>query len=41
MTAAGGLGATIAFVVLVALAVGFFFYNAQRLVGYLRIGRAD
>jgi Fe-S oxidoreductase/nitrate reductase gamma subunit len=38
VTAAGGVGATIAFVVVVGLAIGFFSYNAQRLVGYLRIG---
>jgi Fe-S oxidoreductase len=29
------------YVILVGLAAGFFFYNAQRLVGYLRLGRPD
>lgn len=37
----GGPGATTAFVVLAALAAGFFSYNAQRLIGYLRIGLPD
>lgn len=41
MTAAGGPIGTIAFVVIAALAVGFFSYNAQRLVGYLLIGQPD
>ncbi|MBW7932442.1 MAG: (Fe-S)-binding protein [Gemmatimonadaceae bacterium] len=36
MTASNGL-----FAFVVALAVGFFAYNVQRLVGYLRIGRLD
>jgi Fe-S oxidoreductase/nitrate reductase gamma subunit len=36
----GGAGATTAFVTIVALAAGFFFYNAQRLISYLQIGRA-
>jgi len=39
VTAAGGPGATIAFVVVGGLALGFFSYNAQRLVGYLRVGQ--
>ncbi len=39
MTAAGGPSATLVFVIVVALAVGWFSYNAQRLVRYLRIGQ--
>jgi Fe-S oxidoreductase/nitrate reductase gamma subunit len=34
----GGTGATTAFIVIVALAAGFFFYNASRLVSYLQVG---
>lgn len=34
----GGPGATTAFIIIVALASGFFFYNASRLISYLRIG---
>jgi Fe-S oxidoreductase len=40
-TAAGGTGATIAFVIIAGLAVGFFSYNAQRLISYLRLGHAE
>jgi Fe-S oxidoreductase len=36
MTASNGL-----FALIVAVAAGFFAYNVQRLVGYLRIGRLD
>lgn len=39
MTAAGGPAATLLFVIVAALAVGLFSYNAQRLVGYLRVGQ--
>jgi Fe-S oxidoreductase/nitrate reductase gamma subunit len=39
MTAAGGSAATITFIVIGSLALGFFSYNAQRLVQYLRIGQ--
>jgi len=35
----GGAGATTAYIIIVALATGFFFYNAQRLISYLRIGQ--
>src|ERR1700722_3306730 len=34
----GAPGATTAFIIIVALASGFFFYNASRLISYLRIG---
>lgn len=36
MTASNGI-----FALIVAVAAGFFAYNVQRLVGYLRMGRLD
>jgi Fe-S oxidoreductase/nitrate reductase gamma subunit len=35
----GGAGATTAYIVIVTLAAGFFFYNAHRLTTYLGVGR--
>jgi Fe-S oxidoreductase/nitrate reductase gamma subunit len=39
VTAAGGGAATLAFIIIAALLLGVFSYNAQRLVGYLRLGQ--